>query len=135
MLDANCDGIDGAARKAIFVAPTGSDSAAGTRAATKKTLAAAIAAAHAIGNGESVYAAAGTYPQTLVVSDGVSVHGGYSATDWSRSASAVTRVTGGPLADQETKATGPGGRYASRAPSNRRRGRLDEADLDGGPTS
>jgi hypothetical protein len=103
LLDANCDGIDGDASKAIFVAPSGDGGAAGTRAAPKKTLAAAIAAARAIGGGESVYAASGTYNERLVVADGVSVYGGYNAADWSRSTSAITRVTGGTTPDNSTE--------------------------------
>jgi len=43
--DDDCDGIDGAVVSAVFVSPRGADGNAGTMAAPKKTLAAAIAAA------------------------------------------------------------------------------------------
>jgi hypothetical protein len=91
--DSNCDGIDGDAAHAIFVSPTGNDSAPGTKAEPKLTLHAAVAAA---GQGGDVYVRAGTYAERLDDPDGVNVYGGYNA-DWSRSLSAVTKITGAPL--------------------------------------
>src|SRR5438045_1964015 len=53
--DHNCDGTDGVLEKCIFVsASTGDDTAAGTRIAPMKTVAAAIAAAKAKGTGIDV---------------------------------------------------------------------------------
>ena len=57
--DANCDGIDGTVRNAIFVAPDGKDVDPGTRAEPKRQISAAVAAALAAG--KDVYAAAGSY--------------------------------------------------------------------------
>ena len=89
--DTNCDGVDGNARKAIFVAPTGSDSNAGTQAAPMKTFAAAVPKAAA--QGKAVYAQAGAYPETLNMANGVGIFGGYTPT-WGRSLSPATRLTG-----------------------------------------
>jgi hypothetical protein len=90
-VDANCDGIDGIATNAIFAAPSGSDSAPGTQAAPKRSLNAAVAAAVSAGL-HQVYAAAGPYPGRLVLSDGVSIYGGYAA-NWSRPASSPTVIS------------------------------------------
>ncbi len=91
MVDSNCDGIDGDAAKAIFVAPTGVDTAPGTREAPKKTLNAAAAAAATAGAGTGVLAQVGSYPEVLTVRSGVSVYGGYGS-DWSRSATVRSAV-------------------------------------------
>ena len=90
-VDTNCDGIDGNATAAIFISPTGRDTAVGTREAPKLTFAAAIAAAVTAGSGTAVYAQVGTYTQPFTVRDGVSVYGGYG-TDWTRSAGALSTV-------------------------------------------
>ena len=79
-------------RHGVFVSPSGSDSAAGTRAHPKRTLAAAIAAAAA--DHTNVYAAVGTYPEMLDVANGVSVYGGYTSS-WRLSSSQRTIITGG----------------------------------------
>ena len=90
--DTNCDGIDGNAARAIFVATTGDDANPGTRAAPKRTVQAGINAA---ASGRlAVYIASGTYVDTLTLAAGVSLYGGYRATDWSRSASNVTTIQG-----------------------------------------
>lgn len=98
--DSNCDGVDGNAAKAIFVAPTGNDAAPGTRGLPKRTLAGAIAAAGP--PGKSVYAA-GAFPELLDVIAGVSVYGGYAA-DWSRSLGSTTLITGKQNAYQSVAA-------------------------------
>jgi hypothetical protein len=89
--DTNCDGIDGDARKAVFVAPSGNDAAGGTRSDPKRTIAAGIAAASAASL-HHVYAAVGAYPERVVVTDGVSVYGGY-ALDWSRPGVGATEIS------------------------------------------
>ncbi len=82
--DTNGDGIDGDVTKAIFVATAGDDLFAGTRAQPVRTLAEGVRRAALAG--KQVYVAAGVYTSdTLVVSNGVSVYGGYNAADWSRS--------------------------------------------------
>jgi len=95
-VDADCDGIDGTAAASIFVAPTGDDAAPGTKAAPKRTLAAAVAAAQQAGR-DAVLVAAGTYAERLVVADGVSVYGGYDAKSWQRRDTNLTWIQGAKL--------------------------------------
>ena len=80
-LDANCDGIDGEVERGLFVAPTGSDDAPGTRAEPLRRIQTAIDQA---GNGrDHVYVAAGVYSEALTLRAGISIFGGYSA-DYAR---------------------------------------------------
>lgn len=91
-LDTNCDGVDGDIAKATFVATSGTDSAAcGTMAAPCKTIQYGIDKTSA---GNYVLVAGGTYPEAITLKNGVSVYGGYSAADWSRSTSNAVTVTG-----------------------------------------
>ncbi len=90
--DTNCDGIDGDASRAIFVATSGNDSNPGTRTSPLRTVQAGIDAAASRRFG--VYIAGGTYPGSITLSPGVSLYGGYNATTWSRSASTVTTIQG-----------------------------------------
>lgn len=85
--DANGDGIDGMRCGPIFVSPAGSDENPGSIEAPMKSLGAAILAAKALTPVRSVYVSnSGTYAESLVFQDGVSVHGGYDHTNgWSRS--------------------------------------------------
>jgi hypothetical protein len=93
MLDKNCDGIVGNIAGAIFVdAIVGDDANAGTMASPKKTIHAGVAAAAALTPVKDVYASKGTYAETVTLSDGVSIFGGYDAqASWSR---ALTNTTG-----------------------------------------
>jgi len=94
--DTNCDGIDGDASRAWFVADSGSDTADGTKARPKKTIQAAIDAA--TGTRVHVYVSVGTYNETVTLRDGVSVYGGYDvATGWARSANNVVTIQGGSV--------------------------------------
>jgi hypothetical protein len=106
--DSNCDGVDGNASKAIFVAPTGNDTGptSGSRGSPKRTLRAAIAAAGP--QGKAVYAA-GTFAERLDVVNGVSVYGGYAA-DWSRSQAlaAETFITGAQTGNRVESAVANG---------------------------
>ncbi len=92
-VDANCDGIDGHAARAIFVdGLAGVDTNPGTRALPKRTLGAGIAAAAA--QGFAVYVSEGTYFEAVTMMTGVSLYGGYDATaSWSRSMSNVTIIS------------------------------------------
>jgi hypothetical protein len=74
-LDTDCDGIDGSAARAIFVAPSGSDVFTGTMSHPVATIARAIELAGT--SNRSVYVCNGDYAENLVVSHGVSVYGGY----------------------------------------------------------
>jgi hypothetical protein len=96
-VDANCDGIDGDAARAVFVTPSGSDASPGTPAAPRRTLAAAIDLAANFSPVHDVYVATGLYADgTVALASGVGIYGGYSAVDWSRSLSPSTRIQGAP---------------------------------------
>ena len=95
LLDSNCDGIDGDVNHAIFVSPRGNDSAAGTMKQPLLTLSAAIAAARAAG--KDVYAALGTYNESITLQDGVNLYGGYDDSTparWGRGLSNVSSILG-----------------------------------------
>ena len=75
-IDANCDGVDGDAARAFFVARTGDDANPGTREAPLRSIGAAIVRA-VPGGRDHVYVAAGVYAESLTLRPGVSVFGGY----------------------------------------------------------
>ena len=52
-----------------------------------------------------MYAAEGTYPELLIVTNGVGVYGGYDAS-WQRGLSNETRITGYTLSDGSTEGAG-----------------------------
>lgn len=83
-VDSNCDGIDGDESAAVFVAPTGADTASGAKASPVQTLARGIELAAA--KGKSVYVCNGEYAENLVISKAVvSVYGGYDCdAGWKR---------------------------------------------------
>ena len=108
-MDSNCDGIDGTAAAAVFVAPTGDDANAGTMAAPKRTIEAAIASAASYAPSRGVYVYAGKYdePTGLTLRSGVGVYGGYVGDTWEvRAGSTATVVTGAPQAALADGATG-----------------------------
>src|SRR6266550_8308484 len=80
---------------ALWVATTGDDANAGTRAAPKHSIQAAIDAANAAGLGADVYVAAGTYPGSLTLRSNVSVYGSYNPTTFLRDVSANATVVDG----------------------------------------
>ena len=86
MTDRNCDGIVGNAAGAIFVdGAKGSDINDGSMKSPKQTIMDGIAAARAATPPKAVYVSKGTYAETLVLADGVSIYGGYDASaGWSR---------------------------------------------------
>lgn len=94
-VDANCDGIDGTERNAIFVSPQGKDTNPGTKTAPKRQIQAAVVAAAA--SGKDVYAAAGSYGR-VVVATGVGIYGGYDPKTWKRIPSRETSIIGAPEA-------------------------------------
>jgi len=84
--------------KAKYVSPIGSDVNAGTRAQPFLTLGAAITAA-AAASGADVYAAAGTYTESVALANGVSLYGGYDPVTWERKrATNITTINGGTTA-------------------------------------
>lgn len=83
--DANCDGIDGDASKAIFVdGADGNDGNAGTRSSPVKTINTGIQKAKVAGKPQ-VLVSRGTYLERVVLASGVSLYGGYDGMPgWSR---------------------------------------------------
>jgi|GEM_PF-1474131 len=81
MLDVNCDGADGIVVQSFYVAPDGNDSAVGSPTRPLRTLAVAVQRAHdsilSSTPRPHVFVASGTYTETLVLPDGVLIHGGY----------------------------------------------------------
>ena len=92
-VDSNCDGIDGDVAKAVFAAQTGKDTNAGTRAAPKRQISAAVTAARAAG--KDVYAAGGAY-ERVTAATGVGIYGGYATDTWKRGRTPVTTISGSP---------------------------------------
>jgi hypothetical protein len=93
-IDSNCDGIDGSVQGAVFVDTlSGNDANPGTLAAPKKTIQAGIAAAAAAMPVKQVYVSKGTYAEAVMLSNGVSVYGGYdAASNWARSSSNIMNI-------------------------------------------
>ena len=104
--DFNCDGIDGNESTSIFVTTTGNDADPGTKLLPKKTINAGINAA-LIGGFPSVLISLGTYSERVILSNGVSLYGGYnSSSAWSRSAANVVSITGIDQNDRVTALEG-----------------------------
>ena len=94
--DTNCDGVDGVANEAIFVAPDGVNSAAGgtSRSDPVETISYALGRAQATGR-DKVFIAGGTYEEVITVANGISMFGGFapgSEGEWGRSAGNPTTV-------------------------------------------
>jgi hypothetical protein len=89
--DQNCDGIDGDESRAIFVATTGNDINPGTKALPKLTVQAGINAASSVK--PHVYVSEGTYFESISLRSGISVYGGYSASNnWVRNSSLYSTI-------------------------------------------
>lgn len=92
-VDANCDGIDGEVARGIFVATSGSDSAAGTMDAPFATIGRALAEASSVSGLDHIYVATGQYDAQVTLVSGISIFGGYDATDgWKRNGGATSRI-------------------------------------------
>ena len=74
--DIDCDGVDGEASKAIFVAKWGNDLWAGTVTLPMATIGAATARAVAQKK-PHLYVGAGAWPENVLLVAGVSIYGGY----------------------------------------------------------
>jgi hypothetical protein len=97
--DDNCDGIDGNAAAAVFVATSGSDANPGTMQAPMLTINAAIARA-VCATKVAVYVSDGTYEGRVTLVSGVSIYGGYSAASgWARSMTYVATILSSSVAD------------------------------------
>ena len=93
--DSNCDGIDGDASLALFVALGGDDANDGTRAAPLRTVGAAVTKAVLDGGIQHIYVASGQYDETVILADGISIWGGFSqSADWQRGSDNVTEIHG-----------------------------------------
>ncbi|HNF98820.1 MAG TPA: DUF1565 domain-containing protein, partial [Pseudomonadota bacterium] len=91
-MDTNCDGIDGDASAAIFVATTGKDTNPGTMASPVLTITKALALAAAQSK-TSVYVSKGTYIESVTLKSGISLYGGFDESmGWQRSAANVSRI-------------------------------------------
>lgn len=90
--DTNCDGIDGDASAAIFVAITGSDANPGTRQQPMFTLAGALSKAVQTGKTQ-IYVSAGIYDARVTLVNGISIYGGYNAqNNWTRSTANIVTI-------------------------------------------
>lgn len=78
---------------AIYVARTGSDTAAGDKAAPLKTIAAAITKASASTPAVAVFVKGGVYPEAIAMKAGVSVYGGFDDA-WTQTAAMPTVIDG-----------------------------------------
>jgi hypothetical protein len=92
--DTDCDGIDGEIARSFFVSAAGLDTNPGGMAAPFRTIQKGIDAAAADPVKKHVLVAQGTYAESAVLADGVSLFGQYNAADnWSRSQSNPTTIT------------------------------------------
>ncbi len=97
--DSNCDGIDGDRQAAIFVAPDGSLFGTGTDRDPVRQINAAIDLALEQGF-EQVIISQGIYEESVLLSSGISLYGGYDRNaSWRRSIEGhETRIQGRPVA-------------------------------------
>lgn len=107
-LDTDCDGIDGTVALSIFVSATlGDDSNPGTMDKPKKTIGAGILAAVAQ-NKRDVLISEGDYVENVTLVDGISLHGGYRASEnWKRYPGAYATVLGGTVTLTATDIASP----------------------------
>lgn len=84
--DYNCDGIDGDASRAYFVAKSGSDNNPGTRDKPFKTIDKALGLLRVMSTEiDQIYVSQGDYTENLTLVDGISIYGGFDAgRDWER---------------------------------------------------
>ncbi|HEY5244890.1 MAG TPA: hypothetical protein VIJ60_04425, partial [Acidimicrobiales bacterium] len=93
-VDSNCDGIDGTIADAIFVDEvTGQDTNAGAMTSPVKMIGEGILLAAASTPKKDVYVSKGAYAEEVKMQSGVSIYGGYDASNaWSRSNANVTAI-------------------------------------------
>lgn len=97
--DSDCDGFDGHAATGIFVASTGSNSAAGTMKNPVKTIGEALKRAAASKKAHvAIYVGAGVYSESVVLVGGVGIYGGYDPATWQRGLGKISKVFGGSTA-------------------------------------
>lgn len=86
--DTNCDGIDGDIERALFVdQSSGNDNNPGTMSQPLQTINAALAEITSLSGKDQIYVSRGTYNESILLIEGVSIYGGYDASqNWKRSA-------------------------------------------------
>ncbi|MDQ8047123.1 MAG: DUF1565 domain-containing protein, partial [Patulibacter sp.] len=106
--DTDCDGVDGTAAQAIWVATTGDDGAVGSLQAPVRTVGHAILAAAAASPKKAVYVEVGTYTEPIALVSGVSLYGGYLASG-ARTRDQASIIAGPPGAQDTVTANGAKG--------------------------
>ena len=98
-IDTNCDGIDGDELLAIFVSPSGVDSAgSGTKDNPVNTISYGIDVASNVGKTQIIIAA-GNYIETVDLKSGINLFGGFDANSWERNYSTFkTYINGAHVA-------------------------------------
>jgi hypothetical protein len=104
-LDENCDGIDGVIEDALFVWAGTGTTGDGSMNNPYQKLSDAIAAFPS-SNKEYILVAEGSYDESLELSSGVQIHGGYSADFFSRDVVLYKTIIRGQMADYAIKAVG-----------------------------
>ena len=103
-VDQDCDGVDGVAALAVFVAKTGSDLNPGTQTLPMRSLVAALERALSTGK-PHVYVATGVYSEALTLLPGISLFGGYAAGFHVRDPIAYQTMIAGPSVASGVQAT------------------------------
>ena len=103
-VDQDCDGVDGVAAFAVFVAKTGSDLNPGTRSSPMRSLVAAQERALSTGR-PHIYVATGVYGESLTLLPGISLYGGYAAGFQTRDPIAYQTMIAGPSVASGVQAT------------------------------
>lgn len=95
--DYNCDGIDGDASRAYFVAKSGDDNNPGTRQKPFKTIGKALDILRVMSTDiDQIYVSQGDYSENLTLVDGVSIYGGFDAgSNWARNIGYQVTIRGG----------------------------------------
>lgn len=119
--DTNCDGIDGDISRALFVDILGgNDNNPGTKDLPLASINAALTelAASSNSNLDHIYVSRGTYEESILLVDGVSIFGGYNAQDgWTRSAGNVVTVSGATIIGEQDRVTISGTSLNASAPT------------------
>jgi hypothetical protein len=105
-VDRDCDGVDGAAATSLFVA-AGSAGGQGTRAHPFATIGAALAAWDPARH-TAILVAAGSYPEQVILTNGVKLYGGYAPGFASRGVVTNPTIIEGPEPDFADPAMRPG---------------------------
>lgn len=102
--DTNCDGIDGDINRALFVdRSSGNDNNPGTKEQPLQSITAALTEIATLNDKDQIYVSRGTYNESILLIEGVSIYGGYDASqNWKRSAAYEVTIRN-TAADSNTK--------------------------------